>query len=288
MQRLIFCSLLAVSSCWSVAQEAQPAEMLAQPYFEKSRLVAEDYQAINHADFAKKYNARKQPTLMVFVGKSFGNFVSDWQSNSRVQFNARIKSDSKELPKAVTADASVQVREQQAQQRSNALTADEWQEFDRGFREVLLGYRVKLLQQNLATRLLDAELRDSAKELPIDDSLRMETDVLRKHSKLLIEVLPYDETRRDKQPIGYQISVSSLASATLVAEKRVGLNFPMGEYKAGANGYELQAVAGRTDYQAGARGYDVIRSYPNLAYENGKSVGLALIELLYQAGLDSI
>ncbi len=145
-----------------------------------------------------------------------------------------------------------------------------------------------MVQQNLATRLLDAELRESAKDLPQDDSLRMETDVLRKHSKLLIEITTFDEERLDKQPVGYQISISSLASATIVAEKRVGVSMPRAEYKAGANGYELQIAAGRTDYVAGARGYDIIRSYPNLAYNNGRSVAYALIDLLYASGLDGI
>ena len=288
MSRSLTVCLVSLCSLSISAQEAQPAEMLAQPYFDKVEAVSDDYQKISQADFSRKYAAHKNPSLMVFVGKTFSSFVTDWHASSRVQLNARVKSSSKDLPDAVSIDSSVQVRDRQSEERSNALSYEDWQNFERGFREVLLSYRVKLVQQNLATRLLDAELRESAKDLPQDDSLRMETDVLRKHSKLLIEITTFDEERLDKQPVGYQISISSLASATIVAEKRVGVSMPRAEYKAGANGYELQIAAGRTDYAAGARGYDIIRSYPNLAYNNGRSVAYALIDLLYASGLDGI
>ena len=287
MRSSMFLGLLTFVSQSSVsAQEAQPAEMLAKPYFSQPRQFAEEFTIVSPGDFASKYNAAKQPTLMVFLGRSFSSFVSDWHTNTRIQVNTEIKSTSADLPQTISSDASVQTRLHNTNLSSQFYNSDEWQSLEQGFRETMLKYRVKLLQQNLAARLLDAEVRQSSNRLPQNDNLRLETDVLRKHSKFLIEIVPYQETRQHMQPVGYQISISSLASATLIGEKRLGLRLPKAEYQAGKNGYSLQEVPVNTEYQPGKSGYDAVKTYQDQGYENGKKIGLALIELMYRSGLD--
>lgn len=265
------------------AADPAPAPMLAEPYFDRAK--PNSYDEVSISDFSVKYLKANKPPIMVVFGRSFSGFVSDWYADKRLQINTINKGNktNSTLPDASSTDISLQVRDIEGTSKSALLNSAEWLSLEEGFRETLLGYRVGIVNQNLATRLLDAKLRDGEKNLPLDDFLRTEMDVLRHHSQYLIEIVPYQEANPTKQAISFKISISSMANAHLLAEKKVVLHPPAVSWRATSAGYKLQQQPQSIEYQAGEKGYDSIEIPVDPWYENGQRLAKALVTCLYQA-----
>lgn len=287
--KLTVCGLLTCYTSIAHAFQDLPAAtpMLNEPYFEKQAQQVEDNVSISESEFKQSYNRAKRPTVMILFGRQLNDVVSDWAASTKLNISTEVKNSSQSnLPHAASTDISLQTKSYNGKRRSEMLTTAQWDELERGFRQAALSYGVKLLNQNLAIRLLDAELRESATKAATVDQQRMELDVLKKHSSLLIEIIPYLEDDLSKEEVGFNISFSSLQDASIVAERRIGLATAPLIWKAGSNGYELVRENSATPrYIAGPNGYNVIQAEPKFWYDQGQKLGKAFIEMFYSEWL---
>lgn len=280
--RLSYLSLVfLMTPAFAMQDLAQEAPMLSQPYFDQNTAqLPKNYVAAK--TFSGLYNKAKQPTVMVLFGRTLNDVVSDWQTDVKLNVSSEVKNSAQSTtPNAVSTDLSVQVRDKVRRQKSALLSDSQWAELERGFIQATLTYKVKLLNQSLALRLLDAERRDSKDKLSTTDSQQLEIDILRKHSPLLIEIMPYQEANVRKEYIGFEVSFSSMADASIVAQQRIALDLPAAQWQAGPNGYELKAATSSKDYIAGDGGYQAITAPDEYWYKQGQQLGSEFIQMFY-------
>ncbi|MEO3879434.1 hypothetical protein [Rheinheimera fenheensis] len=280
------CAALMVAPVYAMQDLAQEAPMLSQPYFGQNSAPAAEKTYVAVADFSQQYSKAKQPAVMVLFGRTLNDVVSDWQSDVKLNVSSEVKNTAQSTsPNAVSTDVSLQTREPASRQKSALLSASQWAELERGFLQATLAYRVKLVNQNLAVRLLDAERRESKDKLATTDAQQLEIDVLRKHSPLLIEIMPYQEADVRKEYIGFEVSFSSLADASLVAQQRIALNLAPAQWQAGTNGYELKPVSSSKQYVAAEGGYQVVNAPDEYWYQQGQQLGTEFVQMFYDSWL---
>lgn len=280
------CAALMVVPAYAMQDLAQEAPMLNRPYFGQNNNPAAEKTYVAAADFSQQYNKAKQPAVMVLFGRTLNDVVSDWQSDVKLNVSSEVKNSAQSTtPNAVSTDLSLQTREPTQRQKSSLLSSSQWTELERGFVQATLAYRVKLVNQNLAVRLLDAERRDSNNKLATTDTQQLEIDVLRKHSPLLIEILPYQEANVQKEYIGFEVSFSSLADASLVAQQRIALDLAPLQWQAGTNGYELKSVSSSKQYIATDGGYQVASAPDEYWYQQGQQLGTEFVQMFYDSWL---
>ncbi len=275
----------AAVSIAALAQDAPAGNMLSDPYFDKERAAEVKHITmlrIDEATFRKAYDEAGKPKLIMLVGEPFTDMVSDWHMHRRLSINATATgTEGTFVPESQSVQVGVENRNYSIPRRSPLLTPAQWDEYQRGYQSTLLQYGVRLVNRAVALRLLDSEIRETSNRNPQDDGQRLEMDMLRKHSKLLIEVLPYREQKYQFEPIGYQVTMTSLEDATLLADDRVAIPEAYKEYRAGASGYSEQRPQNFAGVEAGASGYDIIENPIEIWAEQGKLAAEATLQLLY-------
>lgn len=252
---------------------------------------------ISRDEFRSAYTAAGNPKLVFLFGENFSGLVSDWHSQRRLNINARATgNEGTDIPDTQNLTLKVEDRVSANPYRSNLLSDQQWFEFERGFRSTLFQYGIKMINRDVAIRLLDAEIRAQTQLNPQDDNQRLEMDMLRKHSELLVEVLPYREQRRYHEPVGYNVAMTLLGDAIMIADDRVAIPEPT-KYEEefvtlGPNGYET--VVGErqeTKVEVGANGYDIVadEEEPELEdiwAEQGRLAAQATVQLMYERWLN--
>ncbi|OZB06997.1 MAG: hypothetical protein B7X54_00125 [Idiomarina sp. 34-48-12] len=276
-------TLLGSSLAHGQDTPAQP--MLNDSYFDRARS-AEQQQVslitVDQATFKAAYDKAGRPKLVMLVGEPFSDMVSDWHMQRRVSVNAQATgTDGTFVPESQSVQVGVEQRSYDNPRRSTMLTGAQWDEYQRGYQSTLMQYGVRLVNRAVAMRLLDSEIRAESKRNPQDDNQRLEMDMLRKHTNLLLEVMPYRENKLNFEPIGYQITMTSLEDATLLADDRISIPQGALEYRAGAGGYNLQRPRQVAGVTAQPGGYEVIEEELELWAEQGQLAAQATLQMLY-------
>lgn len=280
------CLGLLACPVYAMQDLAQEAPMLNQPYFSQDKAEQSPVNIVGTAEFTKLYRQAKQPAIVVLFGRTLDDVVSDWKTDLKLNVSTEVKNTAQSTtPNAVSTDFSLQTRDRQQSQKSGLLTPDQWQELERGFMQATLAYRLKLVNQQLAVRLLDAERRDSVNKLATTDSKQLEIDVIRKHSPLLIEITPYQETNLRKEFIGFTVTFSSLQDATIVAQQRISLDLAAAKWQAGSSGYELAPVSDSKEYIPTAGGYSIVNQPTEFWFQQGQQLGNRFIQMFYDSWL---
>ncbi|WP_339877408.1 hypothetical protein [Pseudidiomarina gelatinasegens] len=288
MKAVFLCGMCAATLLGSSAVQAQDTQaqpMLNDPYFDRARQ-AEQQQVnllqVDKATFRAAYDKAGKPKLVMLVGEPFSDMVSDWHMQRRVSVNAQATgTEGTFVPESQSVQVGVEQRGYDNPRRSSMLSAAQWDEYQRGYQSMLMSFGVRLVNRSVAMRLLDSEIRAETSRNPQDDNQRLEMDMLRKHTNLLIEVMPYRETKMNYEPIGYHITMTSLDDATLLADDRVPIPQGLYEYGATAGGYELQRPRNVAGVTAQAGGYEVIEEQAELWAEQGQLAAQATLQMLY-------
>ncbi|PWW09726.1 MULTISPECIES: hypothetical protein [Pseudidiomarina] len=270
----------------SLKQQDAPAQpMLKESYFDRARAeraAPKSLIKVDEATFRAAYDAAGRPQLIMLVGEPFSAMVSDWQMQRRVSINSQATgTEGTFTPSSQDIQIGVEQRRSQGDYRDPMLTPAQWQEYQRGYQGTLLKYGVRLVNRAVAMRLLDAEIRSSTERNPQDDQQRLEMDMLRKHTKLLIEVLPYREQTLNYEPIGYHISMTSMTDATLLADERIKIPQAAQSYRGRAGGYNLERERQVAGVSASRGGYQVIEQPLEIWAEQGERAAEATLQLLY-------
>ncbi|MGI0152961.1 hypothetical protein ACQ661_04780 [Pseudidiomarina sp. WS423] len=289
--KLLLAALGLGLATWPVAstplkqQDAPAQPMLKEPYFDRARAeraAPKPLIRVDEATFHTAYEAAGRPQLIMLVGEPFSAMVSDWQMQRRVSINSQATgTEGTFTPSSQDIQIGVEQRRGQGDYRDPMLTSAQWQEYQRGYQGTLLKYGVRLVNRAVAMRLLDAEIRSSTERNPQDDQQRLEMDMLRKHTKLLIEVLPYREQTLNYEPIGYHISMTSMTDATLLADERIKIPQAAQSYRGRAGGYNLERERQVAGVSASRGGYQVIEQPLEIWAEQGERAAEATLQLLY-------
>lgn len=276
---------LSVSGTVAFAQDAQPQPMLNDGYFDRARAAdaaSVSLMSVDKATFKAAYDKAGRPKLVVLIGQPFSDMVSDWYSTRRINLNSQATGTAGTFtPESQSVQVASEVRVSGTTNRSTLLTAAQWDEYQRGFQRVLMEHGVRIVNRAVALRLLDSEVRESSKQVMQSDNLRLEMDMLRKHTNLLLEVVPYQENKLNYEPIGYQVTMTSLEDATILADDRVAIPLARMEYRAGEGGYQLQRPRKVVGVAATAGGYEIIEEELELWAEQGELAAQATLQLLY-------
>jgi hypothetical protein len=271
------------------AKDAPASNMLTESYFDTRRNAEQkeiQLLTVSAAEFKSAYRAAGNPKVVFLLGENFSGLVSDWYSDTRLSLNsAATGTTGTFVPESQHVTVEVEQRVAPYGYRSSLLNAEQWNEYERGYRNTLLRYGVKMINRNLAMRLLDSEIRATSKRNPQSDSQRLEMDMLRKHSQVIVEVIPYRETRHRKEGIGYDIAVTSLDDASIIADNRIAIPEAYLEYRAGASGYSKQRPQNFADVEAGSSGYDIIEDPIEIWVQQGELAAQATLQLLYDSWL---
>lgn len=282
----ILCAAASLSvSSVAQAQDAPAQPMLNDPYFQRAR-TAEQQEirpGVDQKAFKVAYDKAGRPKLVLLIGEPFSAMVSDWHMQRRVSVNAQATGTAgTDVPESQQLQVGAEQRVSQPSQRSNLLTNEQWDTYQRAYQGTLMKYGVRLVNRAVAMRLLDAEIRMTKNKNPQDDSQRLEMDMLRKHSKLILEVMPYRESKPDHEPIGYHITMTSLEDATLLADEQIAIPQGALEYKAGPGGYNLERPRQSTGVAAQAGGYEFVEAESDVWAEQGELAAQATVQLLYE------
>ncbi len=280
------CTLLLLLSGTAIAlQDAPAGKMLAEPYYDKERELEQANRSllrVSEADFRQAYETAGKPKLVMLLGQSFDGMVSDWHAQKRVAINSRATgTEGTFVPESQSVTMGIEQRQVAGDFRSPMLTPAQWDEYERGFQGRLLQYGVRLVNRNVAMRLLDSEIREQTQQNATDDQQRLEMDMLRKHTQLLIEVMPYREQKYKHEPIGYQVTMTRLTDATLMASERIAIPETYTEYRAGASGYAKQRPQNFAGVEASSGGYEIIENPNEIWAEQGELAAEALLQMLF-------
>lgn len=274
-----------VCSAAALAQDPPAGQMMNSSYFDQQR--AEEITDIqmlkvDEATFREAYKEAGRPKLVVLVGQPFSGMVSDWHMQRRVSVNAQATgNEGTFIPDSQSVQVGVENRRYQYSNRSPMLTPQQWAEYERGFQSTLLKYGIRIVNRDVAMRLLDSEIRETTDRNPQDDNQRLEMDMLRKHTKLILEVMPYRENKYKYEPIGYQVTMTSLEDATLLADDRIAIPEAYKEYRAGSSGYSKQRPQNFAGVEARSGGYDIIENPIEVWAEQGQLAAEATLQILY-------
>lgn len=294
------------------AQDSPAAPMMTdQNYFERERAeeeaerqqkrqLQEDLQKapiqVSRDEFRTAYSAAGSPKLVFLFGENFSGLVSDWHSQRRLNVNARVTgNEGTDIPDTQNLTVKAEDRVSVYPYRSALLSDQQWFEYERGFRSTLFQYGIKMINRDVAIRLLDSEIREQTQLNPQDDNQRLEMDMLRKHSELLVEVIPYRERRRYHEAIGYNLAMTLLGDATMIADDRVAIPEPVKNeeefFTVGPNGYEkVKGERQETKVQIGPDGYEIVREEKepeneDIWAEQGRFAAQASLQLMYERWL---
>lgn len=289
MNAIYLCKVCAIAtllvSSLAEAQDAPAQPMLADSYFDRAREARQQSASLLNVDeetFRAAYEKAGHPKLIMLVGEPFSAMVSDWHMQRRVSVNAEATgTEGTFVPRSQSVQVGVEQRSGGSPRLSGMLSVAQWDEYQRGYQSMLMSFGVRLVNRTVAMRLLDSEIRAQTSRNPQDDSQRLEMDMLRKHTNLLIEVMPYRETKLNHEPIGYQITMTSLDDATLLADDRVSIPLGLHEYNATAGGYELQRQRKVAGVTAQPGGYEVIEEQTEFWAAQGELAAQATLQILY-------
>lgn len=251
---------------------------------------------VSREEFRTAYTDAGSPKLVFLFGENFSGLVSDWHSQRRLNFNARATgNEGTDIPDTQNLTVEAEHRVSAYPYRSTLLSDQQWFEYERGYRSTLFEYGIKMINRDVAIRLLDAEIREQTQLNPQDDNQRLEMDMLRKHSELLVEVLPYREQRRYHEPIGYNLAMTLLGDATMIADDRVAIPEPVKNeeefFTVGPNGYEkVKGERQETKIQIGPDGYEIVPEEKepeneDIWAEQGRFAAQASLQLMYDRWL---
>lgn len=289
--RLVLPLLVGMSYASSVAaQDPEPAPMMKESYMQQQhdRLnqPAEPLMTVADSDFEQAYSNAERPKLALFVGQRFDDQISDWYTNRRVR--VQVQAEDKEnsfVPGEMDANVATERRVGQAESRSRILTPRQWGEFDRGFEKSLLSHKLRVLNQGLAMRLLDSDLRASAEKAPTNDGQHLEIDMLRKHAPVLIEVMPFNNDRRDQQPVAFNVRITDLEQAITLVSHDIYLPLEQKSWKGQAGGYGQQKERSLDRVNANRGGYQLQEQQEFYWQEQGQLVAQGVMQALYDAYL---
>lgn len=268
-----------------LAQDPPAGQMMNNSYFDQKReqeITTINMLKVDAETFRAAYKEAGRPKLVVLVGQPFSGMISDWQMQRRLSINAQATGTAGTfVPESQSVQVGVENRRYQYSNRSSMLTPDQWAEYERGYQSTLLKYGVRIVNRDVAMRLLDSEIREDTDRNPQDDNQRLEMDMLRKHTKLILEVMPYRENKYQYEPIGYQVTMTSLEDATLLADDRIAIPEAYKEYRAGSGGYSKQRPQNFAGVEAGSGGYDIIENPIEIWAEQGQLAAEATLQILY-------
>lgn len=287
-------ALLSASAIYSALTVAQvndppPAEMLTEGYFAKKRAMEPETReliTVTRGTFRDAYRRESSPKLVFLFGESFSGLVTDWHSHHRLAVDKTTTGNQgTEHPDSQRLVVAEEYRSTAGRHRSQMLNGDQWRDYESGFRRVLLDYGIKMVNRELAMRLLDSEIRESTGRPPEADTQRLEMDMLRKHSKMIVEVMPYQESGYQKDDTGYHVTITLLEDASLLADDRIAIPEAVREYRSGTRGYSKQRAQNIIDIKPGKRGYDLVEQSPDVWHEHGELAAQATLQLLYDRWL---
>lgn len=293
-RRLISAALLGcITACPGTAigqgKDPAPAVMLTESYFDNQRKADRTPApliSVSRQAFLSAYDKAGKPKVVFLLGERLSGLVSDWHSQHRLTINASATgSEHTQGADSHNLTAAHEYRRESVTSRSRLLTSAQWDSYEYGFRATLLEYGIELINRDLAMRLLDSEVRANTRSNPQDDNQRLEMDMLRKHGKLLVEVLPYREDRRKHESIGYNVTMTSLENAAIVADDRIAIPVASTQYRPGASGYAKQRPREKLEYEPGAGGYRALEEPQDLWAEQGTLAAQATLQLLYERWL---
>lgn len=267
------------------AQDAPAKPMLTDSYFDRARAAEQQpvsLLSVDEATFKAAYEKAGRPKLVMLVGEPFSGMVSEWHMQRRVSVNAQATgTEGTFVPESQSVQVGVEQRGYAPSKRSGMLTNEQWDEYQRGYQSMLMRYGVRLVNRAVAMRLLDSEIRAETNRNPQDDNQRLEMDMLRKHTSLILEVMPYREDKLNYEPIGYHITMTSLKDATLLADERVPIPQGALEYRARAGGYNLERPRQVAGVSAQSGGYQVLEETHEVWAEQGALAAQATLQMLY-------
>ena len=271
-------------------QDPEPAPMLKESYLQKQhdRLnqPAKPLMTVTAGEFTKAYSNLDRPKLALFVGQRFDDHISDWYANRRVRVQVHTEGNQHtRLPSELNANIAAERRVVDMSARSAMLTVRQWSEFDRGFEKALLSHQLRLLNQGLAMRLLDSDLRASEAGKPTNDGQHLEIDMLRKHAPLLIEVMPFANDRREQQPIAFNVRLTDLKQAITLMSQDLYLPLEPTNWRGQSGGYaqRTEQSLDRVNPQRG--GYQLQEEQTFYWQEQGEKVAQGVMQVLYDAYL---